>query len=432
MGLHVHCGDSDRSFDLSTLSNLVSFFWGFEPQLNSLHPAARQDQPWGISMRESSKYAMQYEAKYGRRPRPLTGVIHFLNGESIGEVVKQASRNTTGNVYKFCQYNFTGIFNRAKGIKKSKATIEFRQHEGSMSAIAVVQWIKTVVGIVDYIQQVDNGSLTELLRIVEHETWEKLGDGEDDEREREHGPILAESHFTIVHLLRHMLLWGPATYYSTRWRKLAKKPRSSIAPTSLIEWQYEKTAIPGSDEYKRLDRLREIWEENRTVSAAQPLQGWKFDPNHPAWPQHRYLSNDWDAATNPSEPSTDRSSDDSSHEEVSVPIPGQPSIPATFQVQHSDLNTLDDLPNTAEELDAYEAALDKELEEHQAPYSADNTEATDKVWRERVRDGNEMKKGDGEIPKGSANPFDDARSTISGTISPAVSPKTNLPLAEEE
>jgi hypothetical protein len=432
MGLHVHCGDSDRSFDLVTLSKLVSFCWAFETQLNSLHPAARQDQPWAASMRESSVYALQYEAKYGRRPNPLTGVIHFLNSESIREAVRHASGidQVDKRTYKFNQYNFSGTHHRAKGGKDSKATIEFRQHEGSMSAIAIIQWIKTAVGIVNYIQHIDNRSLTDLLRIVERETWEKLGDGKDAAREAKYGPILAESGFTVVHLLRHMHLFGPATYYNSRWKKLDKKAR--MVPTSQIEWEYENTAIPGSDEYKRLDRLREIWEQNRIVSAAQPPGGWKFDPNHLAWPKHRYLSEDWDAATHPSDPSPEVSTQGSTD---NGSILNQPTIPKPPRVPNSDPSTLDDLPNTAEELDAFNEKLDKELEELEAPYSADNMRARDTMWRERIRDGNgKDNPGIGVIPKGSMNSFDDSQPIIRGTIlpdSPAVSPKTVPPQAEE-
>jgi Putative amidoligase enzyme len=437
MGPHVHYGDSDRSFDLVSLSKLVSLFWAFETQLNSIHPTERQNQEWAVSMRESSVYAMQYEAKYGRRPSPIIGVIHFLNSKRIRGAVKQASREDKySRTFRFNQYNLCGIAHRAKGDKDAKATIEFRQHEGSMSAIAVVQWIKTTVGIVDYIQHIDNGSLTDLLRVVEHETWEKLGDGKYDKREKEHGPILAEAQFTIIHLLRHMQLYGPATFYNDRWRTLEKKPRSTIIPTSMIKWDYENTAIPESDEYKRLDRLREIWEENRIVSAAQPSGGWKFDPFHPAWPKHSYLSDDWDTVTNPSEPSTDGSahgcSDDDAGDKGSAPIPNPPSISAPPQEPNSDLKTPDDLPDTAEGLDALEVALDKELEELETPYSSDNMKARDTTWRERVRDGIGDHKGIGKIPEGSMNPFGDSQPVIKGTVSPAVSPKTVPPQAGEE
>jgi hypothetical protein len=388
-------------------------------------------------MRESSVYAMQYEAKYGRRPLPIIGVIHFLNSKSIRDAVKQASREDKClRTYKFNQYNLCGIAHRAKGDKDAKATIEFRQHEGSMSATAVVQWIKTTVGIVGYIHHIDNGSLTDLLRVVEHETWEKLGDGKGDKREEEHGPILGEAQFTIIHLLHRMQLYGSAAYYNDHWRKLEKKPRSTIIPTSMIEWDYENTAIPGSDEYKRLDRLREIWEENRIISAGQPSRGWKFDPIHPAWPKHSYLSDDWDAVTNPSEPSTDGSahdySDDDAGDKGSAPIPNPPSISAPYQELNSDPKTPDQLPETAEGLDASETALDKELEELDPTYSSDNMKARDTTWRERVRDGIGDHKGIGNIPEGNMNPFGDSEPLIKGTVCPAVSPKTVPPQAGEE
>jgi hypothetical protein len=41
-----------------------------------------------------------------------------------------------------------------------------------MDSEAIVVWIETVVRIVDYMQRIDNVSLTSLLQIVECETWE--------------------------------------------------------------------------------------------------------------------------------------------------------------------------------------------------------------------------------------------------------------------
>lgn len=81
-------GDSKKGFDMRTISNLVAFFFAFEPQLNSLHPEHRQNQPWGFSMRDASLYVTKYREKCGRQPHPLTGVIHFLKCKSIIETIK--------------------------------------------------------------------------------------------------------------------------------------------------------------------------------------------------------------------------------------------------------------------------------------------------------------------------------------------------------
>jgi hypothetical protein len=439
-GLHIHVGDADRGFDLDTLSKLVSFLWAFEPQLNSLHPQERQHQSFGTSMRESSRYALKYEDKYGRRPHPLTGVVHFLKCKSITELVKQASNFKGDNsyrCYKYCQYNFRGFVDRVQGLAPSKATVEFRQHEGSMSAEAVINWIKTTVGIVDYIRKIDNSSLTDLLRTAEHETWEKLGDGKDDKREAQYGPILAESKFTIIDLLSYMKLWGPANYYRKRWRKLKKKPR--LLPTPIIEWEYEKTAVPGSDDYKLLHHLREIWEGDRVAAAAQLPGGWKFDPDHPSWPVHRYLEDRWDAATDGDAGEYQEAGDD----ELTAAGPNQPPITPTTQARNPNFNRANEiLGETEEDIEAERAELErqgKKLDELIAQEAAKQMDADDTKWRQRTRDGGRGFAGDGVIPKGSMNPFDDSQPRVRrwvGRFSAArddgdVSPKSVPPQDED-
>lgn len=49
-----------------------------------------------------------------------------------------------------------------------------------------------------------------------YEKWEKLGDGKDEQREQEMGPVLAEGEFTIIDLLQTMGLYEPAEFYQNR------------------------------------------------------------------------------------------------------------------------------------------------------------------------------------------------------------------------
>jgi hypothetical protein len=72
----------------------------------------------------------------------------------------------------------------------------------------VTQWIKTVFGILNFVQNIQPPQLRDLLSGVELEKWEKLGDGLDDERGLEMGSIRAEEDFTIIHLLAAMGLQG--------------------------------------------------------------------------------------------------------------------------------------------------------------------------------------------------------------------------------
>jgi hypothetical protein len=180
------------------------------------------------------------------------------------ELIEQANFSEPGqHNFKYSAYNFQGMADHAMGIPK-KATIEFRQHRGTLSTEAAVNWIKTVVGIVDYIRKADNNTLLNLFRKVEHEKWEKLGDGEDAEREEKLGPILAESTFTIIDLLSELGLHGPAAYYKDRWVKLPKKPRQ---PTPAESEYTEEVIEKGSEE--ALEQVSEEVSETGT-NTSQP------------------------------------------------------------------------------------------------------------------------------------------------------------------
>ena len=262
-------GNSDKSFDTKTLKALVAFLWAFEPQLNSIHPERRQNGQWAGSMRESSRFAREYLKTHGHRPHPLTGVIHFLNFKSTVELVEQANYSDEyETTFKFSAYNLQGMYDRAMGVA-GKATIEFRQHEGTLSSEAILNWIKTVVGIVDYIRRVDDSTLLNLLKIVENETWEKLGDGEDAEREETLGPILAESKFTISDLLSTIGLHGPASYYKDRWMKLPKTARATTPEESEATTGERLSQMSDGTSEEASEKSSEKLSENASEDASE-------------------------------------------------------------------------------------------------------------------------------------------------------------------
>ncbi|KAE9376850.1 hypothetical protein N431DRAFT_555151 [Stipitochalara longipes BDJ] len=229
-----------------------------------LHQEHRQNGQWAGSMRESSPYAREYFKKHSRRPHPLTGVLQFLNYGSTMELIEQANFSEPGeHKYKFAAYNLQGMADQAMGIPGRKATIEFRQHGGTLNSEAI---INTAVGIVDYLRKVDNGTLLNLLRIVENEKWQKLGDGEDAEREATLGPILAESKFTIIDLLSELGLHGPAAYYRNRWTKLPKRPRD---PTPTESENYSEEELDPELEELSDEVSKEVSETGTDTSQPQ-------------------------------------------------------------------------------------------------------------------------------------------------------------------
>ena len=77
--------------------------------------------------------------------------------------------------------------------KKGKyfPTNEFRQHQGTLDPERVTQWIKTVVGIINF-AETDGKRLMELLHKALEEKWQKDGSEYDLLREDRHGPIPVE------------------------------------------------------------------------------------------------------------------------------------------------------------------------------------------------------------------------------------------------
>lgn len=92
-----------------------------------------------------------------------------MNSTGYGTTPAKNVRYNSTNMLDFC---------RDKG---KVPTIEFRQHEGTLNPDDVVQWIKTVVGIVNYVDTESDANVDALLERVRDEKWVKQGDGKDNE-----------------------------------------------------------------------------------------------------------------------------------------------------------------------------------------------------------------------------------------------------------
>jgi hypothetical protein len=64
-------------------------------------------------------------------------------------------------------------------------TIEFPQHEGTLEPERIVQWIKALVGIINFVDTADRDSLNRLFRKVEEEKWQKEGYPKDAYMEKQ-------------------------------------------------------------------------------------------------------------------------------------------------------------------------------------------------------------------------------------------------------
>lgn len=206
-GLHVHVGDGRNGWPFPVIQRLFAFIWAFEPQINSLVPPHRVDGQYTNSMRTYSKFVWDFAEEMGRRPTPMEGLVAMKNLKSMRALELEFLTTTL----RVAPHSVD-----ANGVPNPKPTVEFRQHDGTMDEQRVRVWVTTVVGIMDYLQAVEPAEFTKLLSMAEHEHWEKLGDGKDDKREREMGPILAEHEYTAIDLLTTLSLYGPAMFYKQR------------------------------------------------------------------------------------------------------------------------------------------------------------------------------------------------------------------------
>ncbi|KAH8594981.1 hypothetical protein B0O99DRAFT_544869 [Bisporella sp. PMI_857] len=121
----------------------------------------------------------------------------------------------------YCAFNWNHLYSfkdwaTRDGPNPFKPTIEFRIHEGTLDSAAVLNWIELLAGFTQWCIDASYDEYASLLCKTTHETWEKFGDGKDEERERLHGPIAAEGAFTIIDLLREIGLAKVADYYEKR------------------------------------------------------------------------------------------------------------------------------------------------------------------------------------------------------------------------
>ena len=228
-GLHVHVGDGQKGWPFHTMRKLFAFLWAFEHQLNTLFPPSRVDGEYTKIMRSSALYVHEFRRDKGRRPTPMEGLIVLLKCNSWSRLHRYFMPGTIRVNPDAMDRN---------GSVNPKPTVEWRHHEGTMDEIQTCMWIKTTVGMMEFLRSVEPKLFSDLLSVVEFERWEKLGDGRDGQREKEMGPVLAEGEFTVIDLLRTVGLYEPAKYYKERGLyKMVKQSHRDHDPVSY-SWFY--------------------------------------------------------------------------------------------------------------------------------------------------------------------------------------------------
>ncbi|KUJ09144.1 uncharacterized protein LY89DRAFT_724653 [Mollisia scopiformis] len=225
-GLHVHVSFGvDKKWSFNSIRQALMFFWTFQPQFDSLHPNHRQGGKWAKAMRSKSKINSDHYAKTGRILTPNEGLLRIDRITDMEELLRAVSGEGAEHPDRYMAYNVIPIFesrNSDLSIAHPKTTLEFRQHEGTLDAERVTQWIELLCGVIMFLENIEPAILMELLRVVsEQEVWCRTGSKlRDPPNEEKFGPVLAESSFTITDLLEHIGLEDSASFYRSRLYKL--------------------------------------------------------------------------------------------------------------------------------------------------------------------------------------------------------------------
>jgi hypothetical protein len=256
-----------KGFPIWIMQRLLAFLWAFEPQINSLHPQTRFNHPYAASLRYGSRYSETYLERHGRRPRPLQGVAHFLKCKDWAAL--NASCEPGNSSLSRLAYRFGDLAMADPGAKKGlKLTVEFRQHCGSLNREEIQNWIRTTVGIVNFIMDINLIALNKLFSFCAQETV----DGKDGATVE---PVLAETRFTMCHLLQAMQLWEPDEYY---WRMGKYKiSKEADLPKKKVSDGLQWGANLASQQQWRVRAKMEALQ--RAASREVKTGGFLFDPH---------------------------------------------------------------------------------------------------------------------------------------------------------
>ena len=145
-GLHVHIGNQRAGFPLQTLKNLSMLTAMFEHQLNSFHPSERLD---GLHAKGPSKVFK------GQNPWDTVQAIQNCAAE---RQLLYLYANEDG-LDRNLAYNLCSM---AAGPRK---TIEFRQHEGTLDAVKIINWIQVAGGLVNAMHEISGFELGRLFSV---------------------------------------------------------------------------------------------------------------------------------------------------------------------------------------------------------------------------------------------------------------------------
>ncbi|KUJ11370.1 uncharacterized protein LY89DRAFT_739561 [Mollisia scopiformis] len=235
-GLHVHFSFG-KAFDKNVpeanwtferLKKLMMFFWVFEDHFDTLHSTQRRKDRHRcyMVMRRHTPISSSTLSKGLNKIKNTTSVIELARLVSREE----AEREMAVSIYHIAQRLSPGhlIGLTVNGQPKAYTpTVEFRRHKGTLSFAGVSNWIKTLAGVILWLEDKNVNDLPELLmelsrRVYELSKEETEGqDGGDETRDglgSEDGSQkeVRERKFPIIELLKSIGLDAGITGYYYR------------------------------------------------------------------------------------------------------------------------------------------------------------------------------------------------------------------------
>ena len=199
-GLHCHVGNQDKGFPLQTVKNFTTLVTIFERQFNSLHPANRIEnqycKPPGMNFAQK-RWTTDYINhpiffENGAHPWDVARIINDI--PSIDSLVDRFSCSDEGVGLSADGYNAYNIGNL---VWTDLKTIEFRQHEGTLSIPAIRAWVELTCSLVGMSHAVGYVGFVELI-------YDQISSG------------AVRADFSVIELLRILGLKTLADYYEGR------------------------------------------------------------------------------------------------------------------------------------------------------------------------------------------------------------------------
>lgn len=171
MGLHVHVGNGVDAFDGETLRNLWAILWTTEKWIDTIHPLHRRFNTFCLSFRRCSTLGREIGDQSLEDPE----------GEVLEWILARAPPSVEELLDTICihsgAYNFVNL-QPNYNVESIKRTIEFRQHEATLDAERVKQWVRVCVGLVKASASAEPTILDPYLRKLVHTKREKLRVGD--------------------------------------------------------------------------------------------------------------------------------------------------------------------------------------------------------------------------------------------------------------